>query len=1069
MSDASGHLEPDTGAQNTAPEPPTLYLVDAFAQFFRAYHAIRTPMTSPVTKEPTNLTFGFLGMMLKLLRGGGRMGGPPTYVALATDASSDTGTFRSQLYPAYKATRPPAPNDLPPQVDRCLRTLETLGVPVVGCPGFEADDVIATLVTSLTREHPDLRVRIVSKDKDLKQLLGPRVEMFDAHTEELITSESFTRDTGLTPSQVIDYLALMGDTSDNVPGVPGVGPKTAAELVREHATLDGVLANADHIKGKRGESIRASANVLALSRQLVTLRHDAPAVLDLEACRPAQFKLDALLPILRELGFNRYQDETRALMGEPSRAPGTAPNVPSTTAAKDSSSRASPTAPTAPISPTAPARPRARARAVDHQQGSLFGAMSSPTASTSSTGDVALNATNRADDATHAVAEAQNPASDPAALSPNAGGPSPAFWPSAPREPNPNYRTVRTPTELRDLVDELSSADVFALDTETTGLSPLRDHLCGLSFSTRAGTGVYVPVRSPTPREHMDQATVLDALRPVLERPLVRRCGHNLKFDALVLRHAGVRLAGFNDAPPHPADDAGPIASDSMIASYLIDASRSSHALDSLALSLLNHTNIPISELIGSGAQQRTFDSVPIDLATQYAAEDADIALRLMELMRPQLRALGLMPLFGDVEMPLVEVLVELQHNGILVDRAELARQRERLTLAASALRTRIDDEAHASLGRTFNPDSPKQLSVALFNKPTDTEPGLGLKPLKKTKTGFSTDVEVLEALAEDPGVSTKIPALITDYRQLTKLVNTYLVSLDDEINPDTGRIHASFNQTVAATGRLSSSDPNLQNIPIRTDMGREVRRAFVAPPGRVLVAADYSQIELRLLAHLSRDPALIEAFHNDQDIHVAVAAQINHVELGAVTREQRNAAKMVNFGIVYGITPFGLARRLGVPTQEAATIIDGYKRRFAGITTFLQECVEQARSRGYVETMLHRRRPIVDIESNQPQRRALAERMAINSVVQGSAADLIKLAMVDLHRRIVAAKSDPADALHDVRMLLQIHDELVFEAPAEAAEAARAFIVERMASAMTLSVPLKADSSIASNWYDGK
>jgi DNA polymerase-1 len=429
---------------------------------------------------------------------------------------------------------------------------------------------------------------------------------------------------------------------------------------------------------------------------------------------------------------------------------------------------------------------------------------------------------------------------------------------------------------------------------------------------------------------------------------------------------------------------------------------------------------------------------------------------------------MGLGDLFDHVEIPLVEVLAELEWNGILVDPAELDRQRTRLQAQMADLRAKIDDAAVASIGRTFNPDSPKQLAEALFNKPDAAEPGLGIKPVKRTATGYSTDVEVLETLAEDAAVTTPIPRLIVDYRQLAKLVGTYLVSLKDEINPDTRRIHTSFNQTVAATGRLASSDPNLQNIPIRSDVGREIRRAFVAAPGCSLVSADYSQIELRLLAHLSQDPALIKAFHDGLDIHTAVAAQINRCSPDQVTKAQRSGAKMVNFGIVYGITAFGLARRLGIGNTEAEQIITAYKKQYAGITTFLQECVEQARRHGYVETMLKRRRPIPDIESTNPSRRAFAERTAINSVVQGSAADLIKLAMVAIHREIEGSGGAPSP-LAGTKMLLQIHDELVFESPDDHAEQARARIVSMMESAMTLSVPIKADSSIAKNWFEGK
>ncbi|GAB4386233.1 MAG: DNA polymerase I [Phycisphaerales bacterium] len=987
----------------------TLYVIDGYAQFFRAYHSIRTPMTSPVTGEPTNMTFGFVGMLLKLLRGGGKMGSPPDYVAVALDVSGDRGTFRSRLYPPYKANRPEPPEDLPPQVERTLALLEAIGVPVLGAEGYEADDVIATIATTIGRQHPDVRVRIVSRDKDLKQLLGagtPPTELYDVHTDELITAETFKQETGLDPSQMIDILALMGDTVDNVPGAEGVGFKTAVQLIAEFGSLDAVLAEvlADKppkewkIKGKRRERIAEAAERLPLSRQLVTLRRDVPIAFDLDAAARDRVRLDAMIPILKELGFNRYQDDVKALM---------APNGPDRTAAGDQTLS------------------RARADSAGGRDGS----------------------------------DAEKPAAAPAGAGlfdsiEAAGGDGAAFAPV-----DGTYRCVRTEEELAELVSELRSADLVAVDTETTSVRPMWAELCGLSFSTSPGTGWYVPVRGPRGETTLPQDVVIEALRPILEDARLPKVGHNIKYDLLVLRNAGVRLAGHQ-----PVDDRTH-AGDTMIASYLLDASRSSHSMDALALALLKRHNISIKDLIGTGKHQKTFDQVPLDQAALYAGEDADVTLRLAHVMLPQLKVMGLAELYRELEMPIVDVLAELEYNGVLVDPDELERQRERLEKRIAELRHQIAEAAMETVGRSFDPDSPRQLSEILFNPPDAAEPGLGLKPTKKTKTGFSTDAEVLDALVQDAGVESPIPELILEYRQLTKLVSTYLVSLRAEIHPRTHRIHASFNQTVAATGRLSSSDPNLQNIPIRTDLGREIRRAFVAPPGSMLITADYSQIELRLLAHLSRDPALIEAFQAGEDIHAAVAAQIHGVPLNEVTREQRNGAKMVNFGIVYGITAFGLARRLGCGQADAARIIDDYKRRFAGITTFLEECVQQAKRRGYVTTMLQRRRPIPDISSKNPSRRALAERMAINSVVQGSAADLIKLAMVDIQRRIDAGEP----ALADVRMLIQIHDELVFEAPEASAEAARAVIVDRMQKAMDLRVPLIVDSAISRNWYEGK
>ncbi|MFN0132426.1 MAG: DNA polymerase I [Phycisphaerales bacterium] len=1025
---------------------PTLYLIDGYAQFFRAYHAIRSPLTSPVTKEPTNMTFGFIGMLLKLLRGDGKhmagepgkppgpeAVGVPEYVAVTIDVSGDRGTFRSQLYPEYKAHRPEIPEAMPVQIERCLAILREIGMPIVGAAEFEADDVIASLVTSLRARHPDLRIRIIAKDKDLKQLLaeagaeagtnGPKqpVEMYDVHTDTLIDVAALKAETGLTPAQVIDMLALMGDAVDNVPGVEGVGGKTAAQLVAQYGSIDAILAHAAEIKGKRGENIRAAAPLLDLSRRLVTLRHDAPVSLDLDAASVKRLDLQKLIPICRELGFNRYQDEAKALL---SRGGGAA------TPEREKDDRPMPPGL---VPPQRSQRPPAEA--------GLFAGTS------------------------------VDPAVSPAAARPVDG----------------EYRAVTTREELALLASSLRAAPAIAIDTETTSLHPRQAKLCGISVTWEAGRAVYVPMRSPTPEKHLDEATVLAALRPILEDETKPKIGHNLKYDMLVLRAAGVSLRGATPpqgmAPEHVAGFPG---GDTMVASYLIDASRSSHSKDALCLALLHRHNIPIADLIGSGKHQRSFETVPIELATPYAAEDADVTLQLRDVMLPQLRAMQLTDLWASVEMPLVEVLAELEWNGILVDPDELERQRKRLESRIESLAKQIDRAAMEGVGRTFNPDSPKQLAGALFNaKDHAEEPGLGLKSIKKTKTGHSTDIEVLEKLAADVTTGTPIPGLIVEYRQLTKLVGTYLEALKEAIDPGTKRVHSSFSQTVAATGRLASSDPNLQNIPIRTEIGREIRRAFVAAPGYVLITADYSQIELRLLAHLSRDAGLIEAFQRGEDIHAQVAAQIHGVRVEDVTREQRAGAKMVNFGIVYGITSYGLARRLGVDDKKAAEIIAGYKARFSGITTFLEECVAQAKRFGYVETMLKRRRPILGIDARNPSERSFAERTAINSVVQGSAADLIKIAMVDLHGRLSEhaghwrGRDKGTKGSRDggwrppeipgVRMLLQIHDELVFEADAAVAESARVLIVERMERAMTIAVPLKVDSHIAATWYDGK
>jgi DNA polymerase-1 len=945
---------------------PTLYLIDGHAQFFRAFHAIRTGMSSPVTKEPTNMTFGFTGMVLKLLREY-----KPDYVAVVIDVAGDRETFRSALYPEYKANRAPMPEMLPPQIDRCLRVLQQFHVPVLGEPGVEADDVIASLVRKLRKSHPELNIRILSRDKDLAQLMDGNVELFDIHTGEKVVPAKLFGIEGVEPKHVRDILTLVGDPVDNIPGVPGIGPKTAAQLILHYGSIDGLLGHLHEIKGKRRENLEACRDKIPLSLKLVTLKEDVDVDLNLDVAKVRLETLDGeqIRATFRELGFNRHQDELNELLG------GTAQ--------------------------LAQAKPQAAGAAAPmFIEGGLFGQLESA-----------------------AATRAGNEKSE--------------------------YRCIRTATELKALLKEAREAPIVAIDTETDQLSAVRANLCGVSIAFKPNEAAYIPMRSPDASSHPSPEAVLNELKPFLEDATVRKVGHNVKYDTLVFRRAGLTLRG--------ADF------DTMVASFLIDPGRSSHSLDVLALALLNHATIPLSDLLGKGKSMCTFNQVALERATQYAAEDADVTLRLCSILAPQLETLGLRRLFDDVEMPLVEVLAELEHNGIRVDPDELDRQRERLEGRLKGLRREMQDIApHA-----FNPDSPRQLAAVLFNKPDADPPGLGIRPIKRGKTGPSTDLEVLDKLASDPDIESPLPQLVVEYRQLTKLVGTYLLALKDAINPETGRIHSSFHQTVAVTGRLASSDPNLQNIPIRTDVGREIRRAFVAEPDNVLISADYSQIELRILAHLSEDPALIDAFQRKMDIHTAVAMEVFGVKADDVSIAQRSSAKMVNFGIVYGITAYGLARRLrmagsDVTQEQAARIITDYKARYSGIAEFLDACISKAQRDGYVETMLGRRRPIPQIHARDPQQRALGERLAINSVVQGSAADLIKLAMVELHRKLPS--HFPA-----VRMLLQIHDELVFESPENDALNAAKFIEERMQSAMTLRVPLVVEAAWGANWLDAK
>jgi DNA polymerase-1 len=955
----------------------SLYIIDGHAQIYRAYHAIRS-LSSPVTGEPTNATFGFVGMLLKLFRDC-----RPDYVVVTIDVGGDQGTFRSQLDPEYKANRSQMPDDMPPQIQRIVDLCRLWGIPVIGVPGFEADDIIATLCTRLAGRD-DLDIKIVSRDKDLEQLLGDRVTMYDIHKDQTIDVATLQQEKNITPSQVIDVLALMGDSVDNIPGAHGVGPKTAAKLISQYGSLDNLLAHTAELTGKTRQAIEQIAPRLPLNRQLVSLRHDVPVDLPLEqAAAPAPPPVDQLRPVFKQLGFHRHLTDLESLAGH---AP---------TSSDDAAGAAD-----------APPQPRASPPSDTSAIGGLFDGLEGDT-------------------------------------------PPPQIPHYAKARPE-QYQSILNRRQLDDLVAELQAAVDAGLpisfDTETDQLDPMRCNLCGVSLAWKPESGVYIPVRcAEAPDTHLDETSVIDALRPILTDPRARLVGQNIKYDLLVLRRAGLEI-----------DDIGRRGFDTLVASYVVDATRSSHKLDNLSLAFLNHEMIPITALIGSGKRQRSMADLSYVPVTTYAAEDADIALRLMPIFESRMKPMGLTELFRELEMPMVRVLAELEFNGILVDPDELDRQKRAVDQRIGQVHEQI---LHAA-GAEFNPDSPPQLAEVLFKK-------LKCAVVKRGKTGPSTDSEVLERIAnEQPPPGSVVAELILEYRMLTKLRSTYLESLKEAINPRTGRIHASFNQTVAATGRLSSSDPNLQNIPIRTELGRQIRKAFIAPPGQVLLSADYSQIELRLLAHLSQDPGLMEAFEQDQDIHTAVAGQIFSVPPDQVTPEQRGTAKMVNFGIVYGITPFGLARRLppqaaGSSVDQARQIIGDYRRRYPKIDAFLDRCVEMAETRGYVQTIRGRRRNIPEVKSNNPNLVALGKRMAINTVVQGSAADLIKLSMIRVHERIGREKLP-------MKMLLQIHDELVFECPADQAEAMSRIVQGEMTGAMSLSVPLKVDVSWGVNWFEG-
>ncbi len=948
-----------------------LWIIDGHAQFFRAYHALRPGMRSPITNEPTHMVFGFTGLLLKLLRER-----RPRHLVLVIDAAGDRGTFRSEIYPEYKAHREPAPQDFGPQVERCVELCRLLGIPVVAVPRVEADDAIATLVRRVRRRHPQWPVRILSRDKDLGQVLDDHTRLVDGQTGVEMDAATLWEAKGIRPEQVVDMLTLMGDPVDNVPGAKGIGPKTAAALITRYGSLQGVLDHVAELTPAKRAAVEAAREGFAVGRRLVQLKEDCPVETGVEDRELDLARADtaAVLELLHQLGFHRHRDELAELMG-----------------VKAAATSAVPAAPASPVRAAAVRRPS--------DAPSLFDAQTEEAAATVSRSDG-------------------------------------------------TYRMLGTPQEIEAFVAAAHKAAqggaTLAFDTETDALAPTRAGLVGLSLAFQAHEGVYIPVRSPQPDRHLAWQQVQPLVQPLLEDPAVPKTAHNAKYDLIVLARHGVQVQGLVD--------------DTLLSSQLADAARVGHGLDALSEALLGHRNIPIDSLIGSGSSQRRFDQADLDAATTYAAEDADMALRLHEHFRPQLDRQGLAGLLANVELPLVSVIARMERWGIRVDADELDRQREGLERRLEGIRERVI----AASPRAFNLDSPKQLAEVLFNPPDGAAPGLGLKIVKRTKTGASTDMEVLEKLAADPAVTTPVPALLLEHRQLTKLVGTYLVGLKEAIDPADGRVHASFHQLGAATGRLSSSDPNLQNIPIRSGEGREIRKAFRPEKGFVFASADYSQIELRLLAHLSGDPALGEAFRRGEDIHRAVAAETFGVSPQAVTDEQRSAAKMVNFGIVYGITPWGLARRLGpeADVARATRIIEDYKRRFSRIESFLQSCVARARADGFVATILGRRRPIPQVHSRNPNERALGERMAINTVVQGSAADLIKVAMLRLDQAL-------AERFTKARLLLQVHDELLVEAPADQGQAVLELMQRTMEGAMELSVPLKADGGLGGDWFE--
>jgi DNA polymerase I len=951
--------------------PPHLHLIDLFSLVFQVFHAI-PEMTAP-NGQPVNATFGIMRDLLMLLRDK-----QPTHLVVAGEGEGPGE--RSTWYPEYKANRSETPAELISQIPMILETIEAFGVPLVSCAGWEADDVIATLATRAAREG--FEVTIVTSDKDARQLLGPNVRMYNVRKNVFFGPEELLADWGVTPDKVVEFQALVGDSVDNVPGVPLVGPKKASALLAKFGDLEGVLAHADEAPGaKLQQNLKEFADLARLSKRLVTLNCDLPIELDWSRARVGQQRPKRLAELCHQYGFRRMISDLKSL-------PVTEATV--IEAAEQ-------------VTLTEPAATRAAPKA---RQGNLFGD-DEPAA------PVELPATAPVDDS----------------VAPWEAAPAPA---TASNRRTIPFHIVDTSEKFEAFLDKLRQQPRFCLDLETTSVDAVRADIVGWAFAWSADEGYYLPIRCPAGEPHLDEKTVVEALRPILQSPDVTLDNQNIKYDLIVLERAGIRVER--------------IGFDPMIGSYLLEAGARSHNLEELARRRLGRETIPISDLIGKGKDQKSMADIEVRRIAEYAVEDACLAWELSRQIEEELRTAGLTELYETLERPLVRLLADLQTRGIHVDPEALRTQSGE---AAKRL-DEIQGEIHTLAGRPFNIDSPLQLRDILFNE-------LGLPVKRKTKTGASTDQDVLEELA----ALHPLPAKILEHRALTKLRNTYLDALPAIINPATQRIHTSFNQVVASTGRLSSSEPNLQNIPIRTDLGRRVRRAFQAGQADwSLVSADYSQVELRMLAHFCGDPALVRAFAEGADIHAAVAAEVFGVPQADVTSEQRRIAKAVNFGVVYGQSPFGLAATLGIPRSEAAAFIDGYFTKYAGIDAYLTSILKECVKTGFARTILGRRRAIEGIVNTTGRQRNLPERTAINTVIQGSAADLIKRAMLHVEARLLREQ-------HPGRMLLQIHDELVFETPtAEVASLAR-IVREEMEQAMELRVPLRVDVEAGPNWLD--
>jgi len=964
-----------------------LFLVDGSAYIFRAYHAL-PPLTRKSDGLPVGAVSGFCNMLWKLVQEARNtsVGVVPSHFAVIFDYSSKT--FRNDLYPEYKANRDEPPEDLRPQFALIREATRAFNLPCIETEGYEADDIIATYAKEATAAGGD--VTIISSDKDLMQLITPNVIMYDTMKDKRVGIEEVHEKFGVGPEKMIDLQSLAGDSTDNIPGVPGIGPKTAAQLLDEFGNLETLLERAGEIKqNKRRENLIEFADQARISKQLVTLKNDVPLDIPLDGLVLEEPNGPKLIAFLKAMEFTTI---TRKV-AEVTETDASAIEADSVTVDGFES-----------------------ARGPDLDAGETL-------------------------PQSHEASDKNNTPADLVAARAAEG--------IADKIESESYECVRDEASLEAWVERIYDAGLVAIDTETTSLDPMEAELVGISLATEPGRACYIPLAHKEGEGDLlggggldgnviaDQISLERAiciLKPVLEDLSILKIGQNMKYDWLMLSQAGVEMVGLDDT---------------MLMSYVLDAGRGGHGMDDLAKRHLGHECISYKELTGSGKKAITFDFVELEKATRYAAEDADVTLRLWRVLKPRLVAEGMVPVYERLERPLIDVVAKMEQRGISVDRQILSRLSGELAQAAAGL----EDEIYKLAGREFNAGSPKQLGEILFDE-------MGLPGGKKTKTGaWQTGVQVLEELAAE---GHELPRKIIGWRQLTKLKSTYTDALPGFINKDTGRVHTSYSMASTSTGRFSSSDPNLQNIPIRTTEGRKIRTAFVANPGNKLVSADYSQVELRVLAHIADIPQLKQAFADGLDIHAMTASEMFDTPIEGMDPMMRRRAKAINFGIIYGISAFGLANQLGIERSEASDYIKMYFERFPGIKTYMEETKSFVREHGFVETIFGRQAHYPDIKNPNPQMRAFNERAAINAPIQGSAADIIRRAMVRMDQAL-------ADANLSAKMLLQVHDELIFEVPEDEVEPTITVVKSVMENApmpsMQLSVPLKVDAQAADNW----